>query len=475
MSTQRFVGNAIGGTVEQSAVLPFAPITRGRAPRQVAPREDLDDLVALLGTVSVYLHIPFCHAKCPYCDFNTYAGLLGLREGYVAALRDEIALAGARARTADGRPRRCRTIFFGGGTPSLLTAEQVADLLAAVHAAFAVDADAEISLEANPGALEYGHLGELRDAGITRLSMGAQSFDAALLRWLGRIHSPEEVETAFGAARAAGFDNINLDFIYALPNQSLETWGATLERAFALAPDHFSLYSLIVEEGTPLHRWVRQGKVRPADEDVAADMYELAEARMAEAGYAQYEISNWARPGRECQHNLTYWHNLPYLGLGAGAHGWFAGHRYMEARPIRDYIARVHAATTGPDAADAGLPAAAIVEDEAIPAALEMGETAMVGLRLVEGLDVAAFARRFGVSFAALYGERLAEFYQLGLLEAAGARVRLTARGRLLGNEVFERLLPEGTEREEPARLGRVESGTRSERTLRERTLRERE
>ncbi|HEY7020515.1 MAG TPA: coproporphyrinogen-III oxidase family protein, partial [Ktedonobacterales bacterium] len=218
---------------------------------------------ALLDSVSLYLHIPFCHVKCHYCDFTSYAGVLRLREPFVAALKDEIAYAGRQARRESGEKRRCRTIFFGGGTPSLLSAEQVALLLTAARDAFDVDADAEISLEANPGALEYGHLEDLRALGVNRLSMGAQSFDAALLRWMARIHSPEDVERAFEAARAAGFDNINLDFMYALPGQSLETWIATLERALALKPDHLSLYSLIVEEHTPLHRWVSEGKVAP--------------------------------------------------------------------------------------------------------------------------------------------------------------------------------------------------------------------
>ncbi|HLY32292.1 MAG TPA: radical SAM family heme chaperone HemW, partial [Ktedonobacterales bacterium] len=350
----------------------------------------------LLQTVSLYLHIPFCHAKCHYCDFNSYAGMLGLREEYVAALLDEIALAGRRAALPDGSPRRCRTIFFGGGTPSLLTNEQVAAILAAARSAFALDPDAEITLEANPGTLEYAQLDGLRATGVNRLSMGAQSFDPALLRWMGRIHTPEEIETAFAAARAGGFTSVNLDFIFALPGQQVETWQATLERALALSPEHLSLYSLIVEEGTPLFTWVRQGKVTPADEDIAADMYEYAEARLAQAGYRQYEISNWARPGYECQHNLTYWRNLPYIGLGAGAHAWFAGHRFAEERAIRRYIARVRE-TSAIQATEinAGLPAGAITQDESITPELEMVETAMVGLRLTTGLDLVAFKARF--------------------------------------------------------------------------------
>lgn len=420
--------------------------------RSASLAEDSATSDRLLDTISLYLHIPFCHAKCYYCDFNSYAGMLGLRERYVAALAREIALAGERARLADGAPRRCRTIFFGGGTPSLLTAAQVAELLAAARAAFAVDVDAEITLEANPGALEYGQLDAIRAAGVNRLSMGAQSFDAALLRWMGRIHTPDEIARALANARTAGFTSVNLDFIYALPGQSPAIWRETLDRALDLRPEHLSLYSLIVEEGTPLHRWVAQGRVRPVDDDLAADMYELAAARLAAAGYQQYEVSNWALPGHACRHNLTYWHNLPYIGLGAGAHGWFGGRRYAEARPIHDYLARVAATAeigAEEEAKDSsaeddarGLPAGAVVESEAIATELEMAETAILGLRLVAGLDVGAFARRFGHEFEAVFGARLAEVSVAGLLERAGESVRLTERGRLLGNEVFACLLP---------------------------------
>ncbi len=427
-----------------------SPSSASAAPKgQSTPQQG--DIRALVDSISLYLHIPFCHAKCHYCDFNSYAGMLDLRESYVAALEAEIALAGRRALLPDGQPRRCRTIFFGGGTPSLLTAEQIARLIAAARHAFALDAGAEITLEANPGAIERGHLGAIHDAGINRLSMGAQSFDPALLRWMGRIHTPDEVDDAVHAARAAGFTSINLDFIFALPGQSLQTWSATLERALVLRPEHLSLYSLIVEEGTPLHRWVAQGRVRPADEDTSADMYELAEHRLAAAGYQQYEISNWTLPGHACQHNLTYWHNLPYIGLGAGAHGWFGNRRYSEARPIRDYIARVNATLGVGEAAATStqalressvLPAAAVVDSEDISLELQMAETAMLGLRLVEGVSLTDFALRYGQSFDEVFGARLADVAALDLLEQQDDHIRLTERGRLLGNEVFARVLP---------------------------------
>jgi oxygen-independent coproporphyrinogen-3 oxidase len=349
--------------------------------------------------------------------------------------------AGRRARRADGSPRRCRTVFFGGGTPSLLAPEQIARLLDATRRAFVLDAGAEITMEANPGAIEYGQLDDVRGAGVNRLSFGAQSFDPNLLRWMGRIHTADEIGDAVAAARQAGFTNLNLDFIFALPGQSARTWAETLERAVALAPEHLSLYSLIVEEGTPLHRWVADGRVRPVEDDLAADMYELAAARLAAAGYIQYEISNWSTPGHMCQHNLTYWRNLPYIGLGAGAHGWYGGWRYSEARPIREYLRLVEVTCAG-DAAGAPLPAGAVVECEAIVPELEMAETAMVGLRLVEGLVLPDFAARFGRTFAEALGARVADVLALGLLEERGDHLRLTERGRLLGNEVFERVLP---------------------------------
>ena len=399
----------------------------------------------MLDTISLYIHIPFCHKKCHYCDFNSYAGLLGWRTKYVRALIREIALVGAAARWPDGTLRRCRTIFFGGGTPSLLRASEVAAILQAVHVAFAVDADAEITLEANPGTLEYGHLDELRATGLNRLSMGAQSFDAGLLTWMGRIHSPTEIVTAVAAARSAGFDNLNLDFIFALPDQTMTQWQDTLDRAIALAPDHLSLYSLIVEPTTPLFDWVEQGSVTPASEDAAADMYEWAQTRMVQAGYAQYEISNWSRTGHTCHHNLTYWHNLPYIGVGAGAHSSFGERRFSNIRPVEAYVAAM-AGTWAPTAADIGLVGGPVETSETIDPAMAQTQTAILALRLNDGLDLDQFAQRFGVSFDAVFGARIADCLTWGLVEYvtdehAAHCLRLTERGRLVGNEVFERFL----------------------------------
>ena len=398
----------------------------------------------LLDTISLYIHIPFCHKKCHYCDFNSYAGLMGWRTKYVKALNREIALVGAAARLPDGAPRRCRTIFFGGGTPSLLRPKEIASILTAAHAAFAVDADAEITLEANPGTLERQRLDELHATGLTRISMGAQSFDAGLLQWMGRIHSAEEIGGAVRAARAGGFDNLNLDFIFALPNQTMEQWTDTLEKAIALEPEHLSLYSLIVEPTTPLFDWVEAGEVTPADDDIAADMYGYAQERMAAAGYQQYEISNWSKSGYTCDHNLTYWHNQPYIGVGAGAHSSFDGRRFMNVKPVEEYVAAL-AGDWVPQLGAVGTLGGPVVESTQTSRRAAMAETAIMALRLNEGLDVGAFEQRFGLAFETIYGVPSDELVRWDILEWAPSahtrHLRLTERGRLVGNEAFERFL----------------------------------
>ena len=385
----------------------------------------------LLETVSLYLHIPFCHTRCHYCDFNTYAGILPLREPYVQALLIEIEQAGMLARRLDGTARRARTIFFGGGTPSLLSAAQTQHLLHACHSAFALDEDAEVTLEANPGTLTLEHLIELRTAGINRLSIGAQSFDAALLRILGRIHSPGEISQAVYAARSAGFTSINLDFMFGLPGQTMQQWRETLDQALTLRPEHLSLYSLIIEEGTPFYTWTQEGSITPGDEDLCADMYEYADEQLQAAGYENYEISNWALPGHQCRHNLTYWHNLPYLGMGAGAYSSFAGRRFSNVLAPLEYI-RLLKARLRPEAGS-----------ETIERVQEMTETAFLELRTAMGIHLPGFEQRFNETLAQFVGERLRAVEAAGLLERTQEWLRLSKRGRLLGNEVFLRLLPD--------------------------------
>jgi oxygen-independent coproporphyrinogen-3 oxidase len=354
-----------------------------------------------------------------------------VREPYVRALLTEIELAGKMAQLADNMPRRSRTIFFGGGTPSLLSVQQMQRLLQACSTAFAVDADAEITLEANPGTLTQEQLVGLREAGINRLSMGAQSFDAGLLKSLGRIHTPEEITQAVTYARAAGFTSINLDFMFGLPQQTMQQWQETLRQALELRPEHFSLYSLIIEEGTPFYDWTHEGRITPGDEDLCADMYEYADELLQQAGYINYEISNWALPGHHSRHNLTYWQNLPYIGMGAGAYSYFGNRRFSNERDPLTYN-KILKSGRIPE-----------VESEPVEREQEMSETAFLALRTALGLHLPTFEQRFSQPFAQFVGDRLQIVEEAGLLEHEDGWLRLSKRGRLLGNEVFFRLLPE--------------------------------
>jgi oxygen-independent coproporphyrinogen-3 oxidase len=375
--------------------------------------------------LALYLHIPFCSSRCPYCDFNTYAGLESLREPYVAALVEEV----RRAGTARSRPP-ATTIFIGGGTPTVLSPALLKQIVEICHEAFDLARDAEITSEANPGTVDRARFAALREMGVNRLSMGVQSFEDAELRWLGRIHSAAEAEAAFASARAAGFHNINLDFIFGLPEQSLSAWVHTLKRAIALGPEHLSLYSLTVEPGTPLGNQVRRGLIPGPDDDLAADLYLAASTTLEAAGYVQYEISNWARNDRVCQHNLTYWHNEPYLGFGAGAHSYDGQRRWWNVLPIPAYIQRIEAR----DAPEAG--------GEIIERRLAMGETMMLGLRVIrEGVSDARFRERFGAGLEDVFASQIVRLVGDGLLESSPDRVRLTPRGRLLGNQVFAEFL----------------------------------
>jgi oxygen-independent coproporphyrinogen III oxidase len=393
---------------------------------------------------SIYLHIPFCESKCVYCDFNSYAGLNDLFGDFVDALCADIARGPERealARLApapDGAPEAppvgpVDTIFFGGGTPSVLPPAAIGRILDTVRRHYAVAPDAEISMEANPGTISEANFRGYRAAGVNRLSMGVQSFNDAQLRAIGRIHTASEAVEAYERARRAGFDNINLDFIMGLPEQDLADWDATLRQAAALGADHLSCYSLIVEEHTPLWLRVEQGQVVVPDDDAVADMYERCQATLAAAGYAQYEISNWSRAGKECRHNLVYWRALPYLGFGPGAHGYFGGRRYWTMLSPKKYIAALRAGGS------------ALAGAEWIAPDLAMGEFMMLGLRTTAGIAPSEFAGRFGRPFDEVYGPVAGQLREWGLLEVEPARdvVRLSTRGLLLGNEVFARFLPD--------------------------------
>ena len=398
--------------------------------------------------VSLYLHIPFCVTKCNYCDFNTYAGIEELMPAYVSAVVDEIGMWGE----ALGKGTRVPTIFFGGGTPSLLPAKDVERILGACYRGFSCDEGIEVTLESNPGDLTVERLKALLDAGVNRLSIGVQSFNDAHLIALTRRHSAMAAERAFEMAREAGLENVNLDLMFGLPNQTQDEWVDTMDRARSLGPEHLSLYALTVEEGTPLARDVARGATADTDPDMAADMYLYAVQALGESGYGQYEISNWAKTERECRHNLVYWRNGSYLGIGAGAHSFLGGCRFWEEKSPRRYVTKVGELKSrggwgGLSTEDAEAMSEALTgggpvsEVEVISEMLEMGETMMLGLRLLDGVSGEGFRERFGKSLESVFGADLRDLEGLGLLEKEGDRWRLTVRGRLLGNEVFQRFV----------------------------------
>ena len=372
--------------------------------------------------VALYIHIPFCRAKCAYCDFNSYAHLDGVHDQYTDALVHEIELA---------PPLSVRTIYIGGGTPTVLPLSHFASIFGAVRRKFATETTTEITVEANPGTVSPGKLAALRSLGVTRLSLGVQSFVDSELRLLGRIHSASEVLKAFQTGRQAGFDNISLDLLYGLPGQQLASWRMSLEQALALQPDHLSLYALTIEENTPMAAAISQGHLPTPDPDLAADMYELAQDMLSDAGFSHYEISNWARSSEwRCQHNLTYWRNEAYLGIGAGAHSWLGRRRWSNALGPEVYSERVRSGRQP------------IAMDETISLEMEMGETMMLGLRLLdEGVDFGRFQARFGIDLRLRFADELRELNQIGLIETSSERVTLSDRGRLLGNQVFLRFL----------------------------------
>ncbi|MBX3028228.1 radical SAM family heme chaperone HemW [bacterium] len=377
----------------------------------------------------LYLHIPYCDSKCPYCDFNSYAAKQWPERAYAAALIAEMRAAAAQPAWAAGR---VQTIFFGGGTPSLFAPATIAELLAAARAAWPVAADAEITLEANPGTVDEAKLRGFRQAGVNRISFGVQSFHDQHLRTLGRIHSAAEARAAIAAARAAGFANLNLDLIFAVPGQTAEQWNADLQTAVELAPEHISAYGLTYEEGTAFHAQRRSGALTPLPEEAEVAMFTQTRRVLAASGYDAYEISNFARPGRACAHNLNYWRAGAYLGLGAGAHSFAPhpapGRRWgNEKSPVR-YTERATASGT------------ARASEEQLSEAQARGEIAFLGLRCTDGFALDEFAARFGCDAASAF-PHLDRLVRDGLVEIAGDRCRLTARGLLVADSVFATFL----------------------------------
>jgi len=401
---------------------------------------------------SLYIHIPFCTHRCAYCDFNTYAGQEDMLPAYVDALCNEIQFVGNNSRGRQLPSPTIHTIFFGGGTPSLLSPLQFESIFRSIRSAFTLTSDCEITIEANPGTVSYENLLKLREIGINRISYGVQSANASELRMLERAHNFFDVIEAVTSTRRAGFNNLNLDLIYGLPEQTIQTWQTTVKRILDLHPEHISAYALTLENGTPFGRWSNIGLLPLPDPDLAAEMYEWLGETLEENGYGQYEISNWAKTNAEpnssfqCRHNLQYWRGLPYFAFGAGGHGYANGYRYSNVLRIKTYIERL---TNYQSTNDQFPLSPATVNHHKQTPKDDMSEFMMTGLRLTkEGISTEEFQARFGQSMQDVFGKEINELIKLGLLEKQNSKVsetseflRLTKHGRLLGNQVFIRFV----------------------------------
>lgn len=359
-------------------------------------------------SAGLYVHVPFCLTRCGYCDFNTYAGLEELRLPYAAALQAEAGLW-----AGEWREESFGSVFFGGGTPTILPAERLGALLVSLRRVYRIEPEAEVTSEANPDTVDEPYLSKLRRAGVTRISLGLQSFDRGVLAALERVHSPESAVAAFRAARRAGFESLNLDLIYGAEGETVESWRKTLERTVALGPDHVSAYALTIEPNTGLGRAVAAGRAAAPDPDLQADMYEAACDVLGAAGFEHYEVSNWARPGHACVHNLGYWRGRPYLGLGAGAHSYRDEVRHWNVRPPARYVQMV-AGGLRPTGGQ-----------ERLSEAERRLERLLLGLRAAEGVPAS------WVGAAAADG-----FVADGLARRRADRLALTDRGMLLANQV---------------------------------------
>ncbi|MCP5097350.1 MAG: radical SAM family heme chaperone HemW [Chloroflexi bacterium] len=381
--------------------------------------------------LSLYLHIPFCRHRCSYCDFNTYTSLGDLQESYTQALIHEI------HQVAPETPQTVHTIFFGGGTPSLMTAVQIHNILHTIRNRFNLADDAEVTMEANPGTVSLDYLTAVHQSGVNRISFGVQSVIPSELALLEREHDFETVIDAVAMARMAGIDNFNLDLIYGVPGQTLTSWDESVHTVLQLKPHHLSLYCLTIEPGTPMNRWLQNGRFAPPDPDLAADQYELAGDILAEKGFEQYEISNWSLPNRECEHNLTYWRNGDYLGLGAGAHGQANGVRYHVVKQPRVYIRRLQTGTPKQYPLST-----AVAGYHKLDAQEAMSNTIITQLRLLqEGLDLDAFAIQFGQTLDDAYNGTMSQLIEWGLLKIEENKLLLTKNGRFISNQVFHRLI----------------------------------
>lgn len=372
---------------------------------------------------AAYIHIPFCLSKCYYCEFNSYPGLERIFDDYINALIIEI----ERAKQPNAEP--LDTVYFGGGTPTILLASNIAAILSAIEKNIGINSDAEVTIEANPGTIDSVKLSELRRSGFNRLSMGVQSFNDDLLIRIGRAHTVRDAFDAYAAARQAGFTNVSIDLIFALPGQDLRDWNRTLKSAINLNPEHISLYELSIEEGTHFAELCAEGRLDLPDEEMQIEMYELAIQKLASAGFEHYEVSNFARPGFRSRHNQVYWRNESYYGFGAGATSYVNGIRARRTADPQAYI----------NAIDAGLDA--VEFSEKLDERSRLGETIIQGLRMLDGIDLYELQQRTSVDVLAEFGEKIKSLEKRGFLEIAGGNIKVTHRGLLLLNDVSQEFL----------------------------------
>jgi oxygen-independent coproporphyrinogen-3 oxidase len=385
----------------------------------------LDSYDTSMPTAALYLHIPFCEKRCVYCDFYTVAGLRSRIPDYIVALKKEIVL---RAAESFWRRQRFATIFFGGGTPSLLSPNEIAEILDGVFSAFNFEKHLEITLEANPGTVTGAQLAQYRAVGINRLSLGVQSFHADELERLDRLHSPQQAIEAVIMARHAGFENINMDFMFALPLQTIARWRENLEQAIELKPTHISAYNLTIESGTPLDVAIRKGRIQPLTEEDERTFYQFTIDFLEGHGYPQYEVSNFAKPGFEARHNVKYWDGSAYLGLGASAHSYDGKCRFWNVANLRKYLAAL---------AENRMPEEG---SEKLSKRQQMFETTFLGLRQRRGIDLHAFANKFRQSFDETFNGAVTEMEKAGYLIRRDDCLRLTREGLYLCDEICAHL-----------------------------------
>ncbi len=371
----------------------------------------------------IYLHVPFCVKKCAYCDFVSFPGQ-GREQAYFQALYKETAMA---AEECGGK--KFDTVFFGGGTPSAAPPELICAAMERIRDVFDVELS-EATIECNPGTVDMGKLEAYRSAGFNRISIGVQSFDDGLLKSVGRIHCAGQAEEAVRLSRAAGFENISIDLMYGLPGQKEGAYIDSIERGALLGADHISAYSLILEEGTPLYAWVKEGRVALPDDDAAYDMHRAGMERLESLGYERYEISNYARPGRRCRHNINYWEVGEYIGLGLNASSALRNDegeliRFKNCEVMEDYISNIH---------NGRLPREGI---QRIGREEEMFEWIMLGLRKIEGVERGRFKARFGADVCEAYGEAVRRLENMGWLAVDAGHVRLTDRGLDMQNSAL--------------------------------------